>query len=87
MDNDEAGRKAQKEIKDMLDKAQIATYSINLALQYKDPNEALQANPEAFKGIVSNLTDEESIKRKEYLQATVESQLEGFLDFIKTKRR
>lgn len=86
LDNDEAGRKAQKEIKDMLDKAQIASYSINLALQYKDPNEALQANPEAFKGIVSNLTDEESIKRKEYLQATVESQLEGFLDFIKTKR-
>lgn len=86
LDNDEAGRKAQKEIKDMLDKAQIATYSVNLALQYKDPNEALQANPEAFRAIVGALTDEESIKRKEYLQATVESQLNGFLDFIKTKR-
>ena len=86
LDNDEAGRKAQKEIKDMLDKAQIATYSVNLALQYKDPNEALQANPEAFRAIVGALTDEESIKRKEYLQATVESQLEGFLDFVKTKR-
>ena len=86
LDNDEAGRKAQKEIKDMLDKAQIATYSINLALQYKDPNEALQANPETFKAIVGALVDEESIKRKEYLQTTVESQLEGFLDFIKTKR-
>lgn len=86
LDNDEAGKKAQIEIKEMLDKAKIATYSINLALKYKDPNEALQANPEAFKGIVSNLTDEESIKRKEYLQTTVESQLEGFLDFIKTKR-
>jgi replicative DNA helicase len=86
LDNDEAGRTAQTKLKDMLDKAQIASYSINLALQYKDPNEALQANPEAFKGIVSNLTDEDSIRRKEYLQATVESQLEGFLDFIKTKR-
>ena len=86
LDNDEAGRKAQKEIKDMLDKAQIATYSVNLALQYKDPNEALQANPEAFRAIVGALTDEESIKRKEYLQATVESQLDGFLDFVKTKR-
>lgn len=86
LDNDEAGRKAQKEIKDMLNKAQIATYSVNLALQYKDPNEALQANPEAFRAIVGALTDEESIKRKEYLQATVESQLEGFLDFVKTKR-
>lgn len=86
LDNDEAGRKAQKEIKDMLDKAQIASYSINLALQYKDPNEALQANPEAFRAIVGALVDEESIKRKEYLQTTVESQLEGFLDFIKTKR-
>lgn len=86
LDNDEAGRKAQKEIKDMLDKAQIATYSVNLALQYKDPNEALQANPEAFRAIVGALTDEESIKRKEYLQATVESQLNGFLDFVKTKR-
>lgn len=86
LDNDEAGRKAQKEIKDMLDKAQIASYSINLAMQYKDPNEALKANPEAFKAIVGALKDEESIKRKEYLQTTVESQLEGFLDFIKTKR-
>ena len=86
LDNDEAGRKAQKEIKDMLDKAQIATYSVNLALQYKDPNEALQANPEAFRAIVGALTDEESVKRKEYLQATVESQLNGFLDFVKTKR-
>ena len=86
LDNDEAGRKAQKEIKDMLNKAQIATYSVNLALQYKDPNEALQANPEAFRAIVGALTDEESIKRKEYLQATVESQLDGFLDFVKTKR-
>jgi replicative DNA helicase len=86
LDNDEAGRKAQAEIKEMLDKAKIATYSINLAMQYKDPNEALKANPEAFKAIVGALKDEESIKRKEYLQTTVESQLEGFLDFIKTKR-
>ena len=86
LDNDEAGRTAQSKLKEMLDKAQIATYSINLALQHKDPNEALKANPEAFKAIVGALKDEESIKRKEYLQTTVESQLEGFLDFIKTKR-
>ena len=86
LDNDEAGRTAQSKLKEMLDKAQIATYSINLAMQYKDPNEALKANPEAFKAIVGALKDEESIKRKEYLQTTVESQLEGFLDFIKTKR-
>lgn len=86
LDNDEAGRKAQAEIKEMLDKAKIATYSINLAMQYKDPNEALKANPEAFRAIVGALVDKESIKRKEYLQTTVESQLEGFLDFIKTKR-
>lgn len=86
LDNDEAGRTAQTKLKEMLDKAQIATYSINLALQHKDPNEALKANPEAFMATVGALTDEESIKRKEYLQDTVESQLEGFLDFIKTKR-
>ena len=86
LDNDEAGRKAQGEIKEMLDRAKIATYSINLAMQYKDPNEALKANPEAFRSIVGALVDEESIKRKEYLQQTVESQLEGFLEFIKTKR-
>ena len=86
LDNDEAGRKAQGEIKEMLDRAKIATYSINLAMQYKDPNEALKANPEAFRAIVGALVDEESIKRKEYLQQTVESQLEGFLEFIKTKR-
>lgn len=86
LDNDEAGRTAQSKLKEMLDKAQIATYSINLALKHKDPNEALKENPEAFRAIVGALVDEESIKRKEYLQTTVESQLEGFLDFIKTKR-
>jgi len=86
LDNDEAGRKAQAEIKEMLDKAQIATYSINLALQYKDPNEALTTKPEAFKALVAALKDEDSVKHKEYLQQTVESQLDSFLDFIKTKR-
>lgn len=86
LDNDEAGRIAQSEIKEMLDKAKIKTYSINLALQYKDPNEALTTKPEAFKALVAALKDEDSVKHKEYLQQTVESQLDSFLDFIKTKR-
>ncbi len=86
LDNDEAGRKAQAEIKAMLDKAKIQSYSINLALKYKDPNEALKAEPQAFKGLIASLEDEASIRRKEYLARTVESDLNNFLDFIKTKR-
>jgi replicative DNA helicase len=86
LDNDEAGRKAQAKIKDTLDKAQIKIYSINLALKYKDPNEALQADPQAFKGLIANLEDEASIRRREYLARTVEADLNNFLDFIKTKR-
>lgn len=86
LDNDEAGRKAQAEIKKMLDKDKIQSYSINLALKYKDPNEALQTEPQAFKGLIANLKDEDSIRRKEYLARTVEADLNSFLDFIKTKR-
>jgi len=86
LDNDEAGRKAQAKIKDTLDKAQIKIYSINLALKYKDPNEALQADPQAFKGLIASLEDEASIRRREYLARTVEADLNNFLDFIKTKR-
>ena len=86
LDNDEAGRKAQAEIKKMLDKDKIQSYSINLALKYKDPNEALQADPQAFKGLIATLEDEDSIRRKEYLARTVEADLNSFLDFVKTKR-
>lgn len=86
LDNDEAGRKAQTEIKKMLDKDKIQSYSINLALKYKDPNEALQKEPQAFKGLIATLEDEDSIRRKEYLARTVEADLNSFLDFIKTKR-
>ena len=86
LDNDEAGRKAQAEIKKMLDKDKIQSYSINLALKYKDPNEALQKEPQAFKGLIATLEDEDSIRRKEYLARTVEADLNSFLDFIKTKR-
>lgn len=86
LDNDEAGRKAQTEIKKMLDKDKIQSYSINLALKYKDPNEALQKEPQAFEGLIATLEDEDSIRRKEYLARTVEADLNSFLDFIKTKR-
>ena len=86
LDNDEAGRKAQAEIKKMLDKDKIQSYSINLALKYKDPNEALQKEPQAFKGLIATLEDEDSIRRKEYLARTVEADLNSFLDFVKTKR-
>ena len=86
LDNDEAGRKAQAEIKKMLDKDKIQSYSINLALKYKDPNEALQKEPQAFKGLIATLEDEDSIRQKEYLARTVEADLNSFLDFIKTKR-
>lgn len=49
MDNDEAGNRAQQELINGLEKLQIPFYTFNIAMQYKDANEALNADRKNFK--------------------------------------
>lgn len=48
LDNDESGAAAQEKLKEGLNEIGITAYAENIAGSYKDPNEALQKEPEAL---------------------------------------
>lgn len=52
MDNDEAGSKANRELTEGLERLKIPFYRIDIAKPYKDANEALTADREAFRAAV-----------------------------------
>lgn len=63
LDNDEAGQKAQEKLKAGLEELKISFYEINTSGEYKDPNEHLTANREAFIAVVNS--DPAEIARQE----------------------
>lgn len=72
MDNDEAGEKAYNELANELKRLKIPSHRFKLDKRYKDPNEALESNREAFKVIVEEAVSEvrkEAVSevRKEYV--------------------
>ena len=86
LDNDEAGEKAYKELSEGLQGLNIPFYRLNPAGQYKDANEALQANREALRQAVEeaeHIQDEaEQAKREAYLQTSTDHYLQSFIDGI-----
>jgi replicative DNA helicase len=52
MDNDEAGKKSAKQLTEGLKRRRINFYEADIAKHYKDANEALQKDRDAFKTIV-----------------------------------
>lgn len=54
LDNDEAGQKAQEKLKTGLEELKISFYEINTSGEYKDPNEHLISNREAFIALVNS---------------------------------
>ena len=86
LDNDKAGRKTQAEIKQALQTLKIACYEIDACFGHKDANEALQRKPERFRAIVGAIKDEAAAREKEYLQRTVERDLNDFVGQLATKR-
>ena len=60
MDNDEAGAKANQELVEGLEKLKIQYYQVDIAKPYKDANEALNADREAFTVAVDQAEDIEA---------------------------
>ena len=65
LDNDEAGKKITAELEKGLTALNIPYYSINVAEGYKDANEALQANREAFIAVIDYVERIEEWKQEE----------------------
>lgn len=86
LDNDEAGQKATAELSAKLDELGVSYYTVNPYGEYKDANEALMADREAFKEEVARAEhiEEEKLEaeRDEYLQKSVKYSLNDFLDKI-----
>lgn len=84
MDNDEAGSRAAKELADGLEKLQIPFYRLDIAKPYKDANEALNADREAFREAVEQAEGiEAEALEAEREQLKREAVLYSLQDFIK----
>lgn len=86
LDNDEAGQKASRELTEGLQGLNIPCYSFNPCGQYKDANEALQADREALTIAVEeaeHLQDEEAqAQREAYLKNSTAHYLQSFVNGI-----
>lgn len=86
LDNDEAGQRASRELTEGLQGLNIPCYSFNPCGQYKDANEALQADREALTIAVEeaeHLQDEEAqAQREAYLKNSTAHYLQSFVNGI-----
>lgn len=86
LDNDEAGQRASRELIEGLQGFNIPCYSFNPCGQYKDANEALQRDREAFTIAVEeaeHLQDEEAqAQREAYLKNSTANYLQSFINGI-----
>lgn len=86
LDNDTAGEKASKELTEGLQGLNIPFYRLDVAQPYKDANEALQQNREAFREAVEgaeHIQDEaEQAQREAYLSTSTAHYLQSFIDGI-----
>lgn len=62
LDNDKPGREATKTLSEGLSRLNIPYIEADICNGYKDPNEALQHNPEEFKAAVANAREQEAEK-------------------------
>lgn len=84
IDNDEAGTKANKELADGLKRLKIPFYRINIVQPYKDANEALNRDREAFKAAVEQIENiEAEAMEAEKEQLKREAVVYSLKDFIK----
>ena len=86
LDNDEAGQRASRELTEGLQGLNIPYYSFNPCGEYKDANEALQRDREAFTIAISeaeHLPDEEAQAQKDaYLKNSTAYYLQSFINGI-----
>ena len=87
LDNDKAGIEASQRLLDGLQKLGVSYHQINIAEPYKDANEALNADREAFADKVEEveMNPEESerlVQEIKYMETAVSSHLQEFLNGI-----
>ncbi|EEG30611.1 toprim domain protein [[Clostridium] methylpentosum DSM 5476] len=90
LDNDEEGEKAAARLEEELGALGVKTVRANIAGEYKDANEALTAEREAFCAAVRHAVEqaegleelERQKEREEYLATSAGSHLQEFLDGI-----
>lgn len=95
LDNDEAGEKANRELIEGLQRLNIPFYRRDIVGEYKDPNEALNADREAFRAAVEQATTgaEEAVEaeleeqREQLKKEAVVYNLESFIQTIKDSKR
>ena len=89
LDNDEAGEKTQSEIANALREQKIAFKEANISGGYKDPNEHLTSDLEAFISIINDniqavITEAETAKEKYISEVSVTGKIDEFLGQIKS---
>ena len=86
MDNDKAGQDASNELQEALSSLEVEHYTYDVCNGYKDANEALNKDREAFKKRVvqGNKIKEEQEKklREEYLKTSTAGYLQDFIDGV-----
>lgn len=84
MDNDEAGSKANKELTEGLERLKIPFYRLDISGQYKDANEALNGDREAFRATIEQAENiEAETLEAEREQLKREAAAYSLPDFIK----
>lgn len=82
MDNDKAGKTATEKLKEALDEAKIDYYIYNPPEKYKDPNEALTADREAFTEWVNIGKDRKKAEQETYRKESAYQHLDDFMKGI-----
>ena len=91
MDNDEAGSKANRELAEGLERLKITFYRLDIAQPYKDANEALNADRDAFRAAVEQAENIEAetleAEREQLRREAVAFSLPDFLKNIEESKR
>lgn len=91
LDNDDPGKKAQEQLAEKLTAAGIDYIQFNAAGSFKDPNEALQKDPAALRGLVAagyEIAEAYAADLKDkaaaaYLETSTAGTFDGFLGYLR----
>lgn len=86
LDNDATGQKDSQKLADGLKERKIAFYEFNICGAYKDANEALNADREAFRASLEHYSKPQQVLQAEYAEEirkeSAETDLSGFISDI-----
>jgi len=87
LDNDERGKEAQGKLKAGLEELKISFFEVNTAGEYKDPNEHLTQNKEAFAALVNSdpaesARQEAEAEKIKYLETAAAHHINGLMGEI-----